>query len=102
MRTFLTAALAGALLAGCGTAQTTGSAANGWSTPTGYASATRPVDVDSSSGAIRNSAARHDGTYDSRYNNEVNAPSDFGRVPPPAEAPPAEVPPAEVPPAEVP
>ena len=87
MRCWLAGALAGALLVGCGHAQTTGSAANGWRTPTGYASATRPADVDSSTGVVRNSAARHGGTYDNAYNDEETAPSDYGRVPPPAEGP---------------
>jgi ABC-type oligopeptide transport system substrate-binding subunit len=89
-RTFglLLALAAGLALAACGHAQNTGSARNGWATPSGYASATNPAALDPTDGVIDNTAKRHGGTYDSRYNDAYNAPSDFGRVPPPALATP--------------
>ena len=83
MRSLIGCLAGGLLLVGCGHTQTTGSAANGWVTPTGYASATHPTNLNSSSGATVNSAARHGDSYDSRFNTAANAPSDFGRLPPP-------------------
>lgn len=76
---------------GCGHAQTTGSARNDWATPTGQATATAPTRVDAKEGVDLNTARRHDDTYGSRYNTPENAPSEYGRVPPPAAqtAPPA-------------
>jgi hypothetical protein len=44
------AALAAFVIAGCGHATPTGSAQNGWTTPTGYASATNPRVVDPNGG----------------------------------------------------
>jgi hypothetical protein len=76
--------LAGLVAGACGHAQVTGSARNGWVTPTGYASATDPANIDPKTGVDRNTAARHHGTYDNRFNTAVTAPSDFGSTPPPA------------------
>jgi len=45
------AALAVFVVAGCGHETTTGSAQNGWTTPTGYASATNPRVVDPNGGS---------------------------------------------------
>jgi hypothetical protein len=89
MRTKTIGLLFGALLASaCGHEQTTGTARNGWATPVGYASATDPANIDPTTGVLRNSPARHHGTYNSRYDNAVTAPSDFGNVPPPAQSAP--------------
>lgn len=78
----------GLLLAAFGVAcvhpQTTGTARNDWRTPVGYASATQPARVDSTTGVVVNSTTNHGGTYDSRYNNAENAPSSFGSAPPSA------------------
>jgi hypothetical protein len=80
-------ALAGLFVAACGHATPTGSAQNGWATPTGYASATHPryINPDAAAGPARDRSA-----FEAQAPPQQPGASDVTSAPPPAMLPPAD------------